>query len=152
MRDELTMLRSRIAETYNGSLSQGCSVAAGMLVEYMRTLDDVIKGMPEKVLNARINPETKVSILLAAEDIPNGSRVTKRGGEVSFVLKHKLTIYPVANDGSKPGAPMVVDGFFLVNPGSGEVNQVKASQPLLWRTTAEGFVDAMKESWRGVEQ
>ena len=96
--------------------------------------------------NTNICPEDTLRILLPAKDIPDQAHVTKRGGEQSFVLRHNLKLFMLADH------PAIdVEGFFLVTP-KGSINQVKPETELLWSVSAEEFMDVIQTSWEPIEQ
>lgn len=92
--------------------------------------------------NTKICPETEIGVLLCAEDIPDEAVVTKVKGETLYVLKHRLKVYTHLENKE----PLVLDGLFLIGD-RGSVTQVKPSQVLVWRTSAEDFVDSLRNSW-----
>jgi hypothetical protein len=96
-----------------------------------------------------IGPDLLLRILLPVEVIPEGSTVSKRTGEYTYVLKRNLKIYgSTKEDGDKK--PMVIDGFFLVNE-RGDINQVAPGTLLHWNVTTLEFVNEYAESW-GIDQ
>jgi hypothetical protein len=93
------------------------------------------------VINKVICPEDEIAVVLPARMIPDRATVTKRTGDVRYVLRHDLTLYTLDKN------PTTVSGFFLVSD-RGDVNQVQADKRFCWLVTAEGFVCEMRRSWK----
>lgn len=101
----------------------------------------------KKLDNTVLCPEDVVRVLLPAAMIPHDATVSKRTGEYTFVLKHKLTMYGIPPNGSKtPAPPTIVDGFFVVGE-RGTINQVKPDTWLHWHVTVEDFMEILNRSW-----
>ena len=102
--------------------------------------------MGAAVKNIAICPEDTLRILLPAKSIPDQAKVTKRGGEQTFVLRHSLKLFVFADQ------PAVdIEGFFLVTP-NGNINQIKPETELLWSVGADELIDVLQLSWEPEEQ
>lgn len=91
--------------------------------------------------NKNICPEDNLRVLLAVQDIPDESTVSRRTGEYTYTLRHNLTFWTL--DHKKEVA---VEGFFLVDD-KGTTNQVQPGTLLHWHITAEDLVDTLRDSW-----
>jgi hypothetical protein len=92
--------------------------------------------------NTQICPEDELRVLLPASKIPNGATITKRTGEVVYILRQGLKVY----SDTKGERPLDIEGVFLINT-RGEINQVKPDTLLHWHVTAETLVDELQSSW-----
>ena len=101
-----------------------------------------------KLKNDDICPEDYLFIRLPAEKIPDRATVFKPTGEMPYTFRRNITVYPINDHAAKP---VVIAGFFLVKDG-GDINQVRESQKLMWRVTAEEFIEMIQQSWEPVPQ
>jgi len=95
-----------------------------------------------------ICPEDYLFIVLPADKIPDRATVFKPTGETAYTFRRNITLYPINDHAAKP---VVIAGFFLVKDG-GDINQVRDSQKLKWRVTAQDFVDIIREAWEAPPQ
>lgn len=106
-------------------------------------------------INKEICPEDVVLLLLPVGMIPDRSKVSKRTGEVQYILLHDLHVYPVKEAKGLRPERLVEDihikGFFLMGE-RGDVNQVEAKTHLHWHVTAEDLVRVLQESWEETPQ
>lgn len=75
---------------------------------------------------------TKISVLLAASEIPEGSTVTKRTGEKEYTLRSSVQVYGQNIEiKADPGT------IFLIDTRTGNANAIPSSTVLVWTTTRE---------------
>jgi hypothetical protein len=73
---------------------------------------------------------------MRAEEIKDGSTVTKKTGEVQYTFKNKLSLYQTQTKGEPPILPVIIEGYFLVG-ARGQINQIKGDLELMMTMTAE---------------
>jgi hypothetical protein len=96
--------------------------------------------------NIAISPEDMLLVLLPAEKIPHDATVSKRTGDQTHTLKHKLTVFALGPDDTPVRPPTVIDGYFIISD-RGQINQVKEYTLMHWHVTAEEFQHLLVRSW-----
>lgn len=90
-----------------------------------------------------LNEDTWIGLLLPARLIPDGSKVTKRTGQVEYVIRHKLTVFQ--NQDPKSNVPPIeIEGTFLVG-SRGDISQINPETMLLWWGTARDVRDQLTD-------
>ena len=93
-----------------------------------------------------LNYTTPLRVLLPVADIPAGACVSKRTGEQTFILRHRIAVY-----GANREKLVEIDGFFLCgreDHNVGFTTQIKGEQLMLWHTTAAEMADILRQESR----
>jgi len=92
-----------------------------------------------------------MKVILPASDIPVGATVTKRTGEVEYLLKDEIKIYTRMVEGS---APQVIKGegvLYLIGE-RGDISAVSSSITLCWVVDEDDLLDWLEERVEGTSR
>lgn len=96
-----------------------------------------------------ICPEETIQVLLRANQIPHGSTVSKRMGQYTLILSHRVRIFVAKGLFSQPTE---IEGFFLQGAPQADLNQISGETLLHWHLTADEFKDYLEKIWEPTPQ
>lgn len=97
-----------------------------------------------------ICPEEEIQILLRANQIPHGSKVSKKNGTYTLILNHRVRIFVAKEVGS--ASQQEIQGFFLQGAPQADLNQIDGETLLHWHITADDFKDYLEKIWEPTPQ